>query len=123
MHYDWPKGLFPVSLVERINPRCFEDGPGRYLSFDLHVTRHEREWRVHQRNSGKHRFTLIMDVAYVGKPRCSPWMKAEDGNFSRVCCLPEGITLEEAERIMAEREMPNGPNSPISLGSWTAKPK
>jgi hypothetical protein len=64
---------------------------------------------VDQRSSGKQRFTLIMDVAYVGEPRCSPWIEAEDGTLSRVYCLPEGMTLEEAERIMAERDMPNGP--------------
>jgi hypothetical protein len=59
---------------------------------------------VDQRSYNKKRFTLSMDIGYVGEPTCSPWMEAEDGTLSRVCCLPEDMTLEEAEKIMAVRE-------------------
>jgi len=57
---------------------------------------------------GQKQFTLINDL-YWGEPHIGPWVEAEDGELVRICNIPEGMSLEEAERIIAERCTACGP--------------
>lgn len=66
---------------------------------------------VDQRTPGTVATTMWMDIGHVGEPTCSPCMQGEDGRLGRICCIPDGMTIEEAERIMAEREARKGSDS------------
>jgi hypothetical protein len=47
-----------------------------------------------------------MDIGHVDEPHCTPWTESEDGKFWRVCSIPEGMSHEEANRIIDGRGMP-----------------
>jgi hypothetical protein len=48
--------------------------------------------------------TIWMDIGHVGEPSCSPWIEGEDGRLGRVCSIPDGMTIEEAKRIIDGRQ-------------------
>ena len=58
---------------------------------------------VDQRSSGREHFTLWMDIGHEGPPSCTPWKETADGRLARVCGMPDGMSIEEAKRIIAER--------------------
>jgi len=58
---------------------------------------------VEQRSSDREHFTLWMNIGHEGPPSCTPWKETANGRLARVCGMPDGMTIEEAERIMAER--------------------
>jgi hypothetical protein len=59
-----------------------------------------------ERGSSQARHTLWMDIGHVDEPHCTPWTESEDGKFWRVCSIPEGMSHEEANRIIDGRGMP-----------------
>ena len=65
-------------------------------------SRASARWLVEKRRVGERRFTLIMDIGDVKEPSFSPWREGADGRLVRVCSLPAGMTLQEAERIVAK---------------------
>src|ERR1700733_14664944 len=66
---------------------------------------------VDQRTADTIATTIWMDIGHVGEPSCSSWMEGENGRLGRICCIPDGMTIEEAERIMAERKTRKGSDS------------
>jgi hypothetical protein len=56
-----------------------------------------------QRTAGTVATTIWMDIGHVGEPSCSPWTEGEDGSLGRICCIPDGMTIEEAKRILARK--------------------
>lgn len=56
-----------------------------------------------QRKSGREYFMLIDDLNNVTEPSATPWVEGEDGVFRCIFALPDGMTLEEAKRIVEEK--------------------
>ena len=76
------------------------------------------ERRLAERNRGG--ITLVSNIPrpYGNGVRIGDWCESNDGTIIRFCSLPTGMTLEEAERIVAERrehsQMPRG----TELNPW-----
>lgn len=45
----------------------------------------------------------IVDVPGFTKPQLGEWSECDDGTLMRCSYLPAGMTIEEAERVVAER--------------------
>jgi hypothetical protein len=58
---------------------------------------------VERRRTGRLHRTLILDIGEK-EPSFTPWREGEDGSLTRICGLPRGMTMQEAERIVAENE-------------------
>jgi hypothetical protein len=54
--------------------------------------------------------TIIVDTDCT-EPRFTEWREGADGSMGRVCALPDRMTMQEAERIAAERRSVQG-NAP-----------
>jgi hypothetical protein len=61
------------------------------------------ERRLAERNRGG--FTLITNIPRPSGDgiRIGDWCEGNDGTLIRFCTLPTGMTMEEAERVAAER--------------------
>ncbi|MGB0065596.1 MAG: hypothetical protein WBP85_14230 [Terracidiphilus sp.] len=47
--------------------------------------------------------TLILDLeAGRTEPRIGQWREGKDGTLVRLCSLPDGMTLQEAEQIVSQ---------------------
>jgi hypothetical protein len=48
---------------------------------------------------------ILSDECFPGyaEPRLGEWREGADGTLVRFCALPDGMTMQEAERIVAER--------------------
>lgn len=61
---------------------------------------------VEQRTSGKDRFDFIVDIGItIDDLKIGEWTEDEDGRLTRVSLIPEGMSMEEAERIVSERRL------------------
>jgi hypothetical protein len=59
---------------------------------------------LERRFAGRIARTIIVDLeAGCTEPRIGEWCEGADGSLGRVCALPRGMTMQEAERIVAER--------------------
>jgi len=59
---------------------------------------------LERRFAGRITRTIIVDLeADCTEPSIGEWREGADGSLGRVCALPKGMSMEEAERIVAER--------------------
>jgi hypothetical protein len=64
---------------------------------------------LERRFAGRIRRTIIVDLETgCTEPRIGEWREGADGSLGRVCALPRGMTMQEAERIVAERRTVHG---------------
>ena len=55
--------------------------------------------------AGRERLNIILDVGFDSEsegPRLGEWREGVDGTVVRRCYLPAGMTIQEAERIVAQ---------------------
>jgi len=48
------------------------------------------------------RQTIIISGSDSKEPRIGKWEEGADGSLGRICILPRGMTLQEAERIVSQ---------------------
>lgn len=59
---------------------------------------------LERRFAGRIARTIIVDLGTdCTEPRIGEWREGADGSRGRVCALPDGMTMQEAERIVAAR--------------------
>jgi phosphoribosylformimino-5-aminoimidazole carboxamide ribonucleotide (ProFAR) isomerase len=64
---------------------------------------------LERRFAGRIRRTIIVDLdTDCTEPRIGEWREGTDGSMGRVCALPDGMTMREAERIVVERRSVQG---------------
>ena len=60
---------------------------------------------MQRRFAGRIARTIILSAetdSDCKEPRFGEWREGADGTLGRICFLPDGMTMEEAERIVAE---------------------
>ncbi len=65
-----------------------------------------------RRFEGRNRrgLTLVTNIPRPGcdEIRIGEWREGDDGTLMRICFLPAGMSIDEAERIVAERGVSRG---------------
>ena len=52
---------------------------------------------------GREMIRLIVDIEKGAEPGCTSWIEGPDGKFGCVFGLPEGMSMEEAEKRIGEQ--------------------
>ena len=67
--------------------------------------------QLERRYAGRKTIDFIVDLGMsIEDLKIGEWIGTEDGTLSRISLIPEGMTMEEAERIVAERERTASPS-------------
>ncbi len=65
--------------------------------------------KLQQQRAGRERIDLILDMGSgIENLKIGEWTEGEDGPLVRVSIIPNGMSMEEAERIWAERKARGG---------------
>jgi hypothetical protein len=68
---------------------------------------------LERRFASRERLTLILDLETgCMEPRIGEWQEGTDGTLVRLCALPDGMTLQEAERIVSQPGWKPSPRPP-----------
>lgn len=69
---------------------------------------------LESRTDNRERLDILIDIGVPpdDEPRIGEWEEGADGKLVRICVLPEDMTLQEAERIVAERGRARPPLKP-----------
>lgn len=57
---------------------------------------------LERRFAARTRRTIIISGSESKEPRIGKWEEGADGTLGRICFLPRGMTLQEAERIVSQ---------------------
>src|SRR5271165_5125921 len=58
--------------------------------------------RLQRQREGRERIELILDIGYgIEDLKIGEWTEGDDGSLSRISIIPDGMSMEEAERIWA----------------------
>jgi hypothetical protein len=81
--------------VLRMKPGDFALGSG--------MSRAAARAELERRFAGRIARTVIVDLETdCTEPRIGEWREGADGSLGRVCALPKGMTMQEAERIVSQ---------------------
>lgn len=75
--------------------------PGRY-PLGSPQSRAAARALLERRFAGRKARTIILSGEFDSEPRIGKWQEEADGTLGRVCILPKGMTMQEAERIVSQ---------------------